>query len=224
MRLLLRLSKLATKVGTDHGTVRAAENGGSILPSTKRRIFDTLKTALKGARKKGARKLALNANGEEHNERMPTGREIRERRIRAGLSLSEFSRRVGISDVGLRLIEREKSQPRPKTLRAIEKVLARAEARPNSGPRSRLYPKASRAHFERSLRYVKRGKLRPAAKNSVPDSPDVIALAKMIKRVRRSEPNRTLIDIATEYAHDNKRRAQTLLRLLRLYPHLLERG
>jgi len=55
---------------------------------------------------------------------------------------------------------------------------------------------------------------------SIPKQTDVLKLAKKIRQERNS--GRTKTDIAREITEGNERKAQTLLRELRRYPHLLD--
>jgi hypothetical protein len=56
--------------------------------------------------------------------------------------------------------------------------------------------------------------------HSIPENPDVLRLAKKIKRDR--EKGLSFIDSAREFCEDDEAKAQSLLRQLRRFPHLLE--
>jgi hypothetical protein len=59
-------------------------------------------------------------------------------------------------------------------------------------------------------------------KNRIPENPDVLRLAKEMKRKLRKTGFPTKKSIALEFTNGNESRAQNLLRQLRSFPHLLE--
>jgi hypothetical protein len=83
--------------------------------------------------------------------------------------------------------------------------------------RSTPQPAASGTDGERTADSKADGK-----KNSWPKTPENPKVAQLAKKIRSNpDPKRSKVDIAREFAKYNEREAQSLLRKLRDFPHLL---
>lgn len=61
-----------------------------------------------------------------------------------------------------------------------------------------------------------------SAKNPVPSNPDVLKLAKYMKRQWKQRPSESKISLALEFTDGNRRKAESLLRQLQRFKNLLD--
>jgi transcriptional regulator with XRE-family HTH domain len=114
--LRLTVRELASEARVSPATVVHVENGKQCTVRVQKTLHRTLD------------RIALARGAEAPDARLPTGEELRQKRIAVGLSQSELARQVGITSQGLWYIEHGIHAPRLAVVLAIERVLQKAQA------------------------------------------------------------------------------------------------